>query len=66
VRLQYELGNDLGVAYPLELPAWLAGQAGRCERAAWLLGSASVLWRKADAVLPLFPGGVFDFGQANG
>jgi len=46
VRLQFALGNDVGIAYPFELLAWLATAAGRFERAAWLLGAADVLWRK--------------------
>ena len=37
----------MGGAFALEVLAWLAADAGRCERAAWLLGAAHSLWERA-------------------
>ena len=42
-----EIGDYVGSAYALEVLAWLAADAGRCERAAWLLGAAHSLWERA-------------------
>ena len=39
-----EISYLVGEAYSLEVLAWLAADAGRCQRAAWLLGAAQVLW----------------------
>jgi DNA-binding CsgD family transcriptional regulator len=39
-----EIGYPVGEAYSLEVLAWLAADAGRCQRAAWLLGAAQALW----------------------
>ena len=41
-----EISNLVGEAYSLELLAWLAVDAGRCQRAAWLLGAAHALWER--------------------
>ena len=41
-----EIGNFVGEAYSLEVLAWLAADAGRCQRAAWLLGAAQALWER--------------------
>jgi predicted ATPase/DNA-binding CsgD family transcriptional regulator len=47
LRETLEIGNLVGEAYSLELFAWLAADAGRCQRAAWLLGAAEALWERA-------------------
>ncbi|MBO2455164.1 LuxR family transcriptional regulator [Actinomadura barringtoniae] len=47
LRMKHEIGDPVGTAYCLELLAWLAADAGRPERATWLLGTADVLWRRA-------------------
>jgi non-specific serine/threonine protein kinase len=39
-----EISYLVGEAYSLEVLAWLAADAGRCQRAAWLLGAAQALW----------------------
>jgi non-specific serine/threonine protein kinase len=44
---KHEIGDCVGGAFALELLAWLAADAGRCERAAWLLGSAHSQWEHA-------------------
>jgi non-specific serine/threonine protein kinase len=44
VRETQEIGYLVGEAYALEELAWLAADAGRCQRAAWLLGAAQALW----------------------
>ena len=44
LRAMLEIGNLIGEAYSLEVLAWLAADAGRCQRAAWLLGAAQALW----------------------
>jgi non-specific serine/threonine protein kinase len=44
VRETQEIGYLVGEAYALEVLAWLAADAGRCQRAAWLLGAAQGLW----------------------
>ncbi|HVT71177.1 MAG TPA: LuxR C-terminal-related transcriptional regulator, partial [Trebonia sp.] len=49
--LKHELGDLAGMAYCLKLHGWLAARAGRHERAAWLLGAADPLWRRADGRL---------------
>jgi non-specific serine/threonine protein kinase len=41
-----EISNLVGEAYSLEVLAWLAADAGRCQRAAWLLGAAHALWER--------------------
>jgi len=47
LRAKHELGDYVGAAFALEVLAWLASDAGRCERAAWLLGAAHSLWERA-------------------
>lgn len=47
LRETLEIGNLIGEAYSLEVFAWLAADAGRCQRAAWLLGAAEALWQRA-------------------
>jgi non-specific serine/threonine protein kinase len=47
LRAKYELGDQLGMAYALEVLGWLAAREGRPERAAWLLGATDPLWQRA-------------------
>jgi non-specific serine/threonine protein kinase len=47
LRAKYELGDTIGIAYALEVLAWLAVGAERFERAAWLMGAADPLWDRA-------------------
>ncbi|HSZ40926.1 MAG TPA: LuxR C-terminal-related transcriptional regulator [Trebonia sp.] len=44
---KYELGDAIGIAYALEMLAWLAVGAERYDRAAWLIGAADPLWERA-------------------
>ena len=44
LRATHEISYLVGEAYSLEVLAWLAADAGRCQRAAWLLGAAQTLW----------------------
>ena len=44
LRVTQEISYLVGEAYSLEVFAWLAADAGRCQRAAWLLGAAQALW----------------------
>jgi len=46
LRGQYELGDQVGMAYALEVLGWVAAAQGRAERAAWLLGAADPLWQR--------------------
>ena len=46
LRATQEIGYLVGEAYSLEVLAWLAADAGRCQRAAWLLGAAQALWER--------------------
>jgi non-specific serine/threonine protein kinase len=46
MRETHEIGYLVGEAYSLEVLAWLAADVGRCQRAAWLLGSAQALWER--------------------
>ena len=46
LRATQEISNLVGEAYSLEVFAWLAADAGRCQRAAWLLGAAQGLWER--------------------
>jgi predicted ATPase len=41
-----ELGDLIGIAYALEVLAWLAARTGECDRAAWLFGAADPLWQR--------------------
>ncbi|MGD0698640.1 MAG: LuxR C-terminal-related transcriptional regulator [Trebonia sp.] len=47
LQARHDLGNEAGVAYCLEVLGWLAARDGRFDRAAWLLGAANPLWRRA-------------------
>jgi predicted ATPase/DNA-binding CsgD family transcriptional regulator len=44
LRATHEISYLVGEAYSLEVLAWLAADAGRSQRAAWLLGAAQTLW----------------------
>jgi non-specific serine/threonine protein kinase len=44
LQATHEISYLVGEAYALEVLAWLAADAGRCQRAAWLLGAAQTLW----------------------
>jgi non-specific serine/threonine protein kinase len=44
LQATHEISYLVGEAYSLEVLAWLAADAGRCQRAAWLLGAAQALW----------------------
>jgi predicted ATPase/DNA-binding CsgD family transcriptional regulator len=46
LRETIEISNLIGEAYALEVFAWLAADAGRYQRAAWLLGAAQALWER--------------------
>jgi predicted ATPase/DNA-binding CsgD family transcriptional regulator len=46
LRETLALSYLVGEAYSLEVFAWLAADAGRCQRAAWLLGAAQALWER--------------------
>ena len=41
---KHELGDIVGTAYCLEALGMLAVRQQRCERSAWLMGAADVLW----------------------
>ena len=51
LRIKYELGDPVGMAYCLELLAWLAAQDRHYADTAWLLGAADPLWQGAGARL---------------
>ncbi len=44
---KHELGDIVGTAYCLEALGMLALRQQRCERTAWLMGAADVLWERA-------------------
>ena len=44
LRATQEISNLVGEAYSLEVLGWLAADAGRYQRTAWLLGAAQSLW----------------------
>jgi predicted ATPase/DNA-binding CsgD family transcriptional regulator len=44
LQATHDIRYLVGEAYSLEVLAWLAADAGRCQRAAWLLGAAQALW----------------------
>jgi DNA-binding CsgD family transcriptional regulator/tetratricopeptide (TPR) repeat protein len=46
LRFKQDLNDTLGIAYCLEVFAWLAAAQSRPRRAAWLLGAAEVLWQR--------------------
>jgi predicted ATPase/DNA-binding CsgD family transcriptional regulator len=47
LRASADIGSLVGTAYSLEVLAWLAADAGRAQRAAWLLGAAQGRWDRA-------------------
>ena len=47
LRAMHDLGNPVGEACALDVLGWLAADAGRFERAAWLLGAAQTRWERA-------------------
>jgi non-specific serine/threonine protein kinase len=47
LRGKYELGDQVGMAYALEVLSWVAARQGRAERAAWLLGAADPMWQRS-------------------
>ena len=51
LRETLEISNLTGEAYALEVFAWLAADAGRYQRAAWLLGAAQALWERTGSRL---------------
>lgn len=51
--------KSVGTALMTELLAWVAGSAGRYERAARLLGAASALWERAGTGIAAFGPGLF-------
>jgi non-specific serine/threonine protein kinase len=51
LQAKHQLGDLVGTAYALEALAWLAAREGRPERAAWLLGAADPLWKRAGSRL---------------
>ena len=44
--LKRDLDDILGMAYCLELSAWISAAQGRPGRTAWLLGAADALWQR--------------------
>ncbi|HVT69486.1 MAG TPA: LuxR C-terminal-related transcriptional regulator [Trebonia sp.] len=46
MRETQEIGNLVGAACALDVFAWLAADAGRSQRAAWLLGATQALWER--------------------
>ncbi|OIV37688.1 hypothetical protein BIV57_09675 [Mangrovactinospora gilvigrisea] len=49
--IKAELGDVIGIGYCLEGMAWLAADAGRYIRAAWLLGASDAQWQQTGARL---------------
>ena len=47
----HDLGDEVAIAYCLEALGWLAARDARFDRAAWLLGAADPLWRRAGSRL---------------
>ena len=47
LRAMRDLNNPIGEACALDVLGWLAADAGRCQRAAWLLGAAQTRWLRA-------------------
>ena len=47
LRAMRDLNNPIGEACALDVLAWLAADAGRCQRSAWLLGAAQTRWLRA-------------------
>jgi predicted ATPase/DNA-binding CsgD family transcriptional regulator len=49
LTMKYQLDDLYGMAYTLEMVAWLAVRQRRYERSAWLLGASAGLWEKPGA-----------------
>jgi predicted ATPase/DNA-binding CsgD family transcriptional regulator len=49
LTMKYQLDDLYGMAYTLEMVAWLAVRQRRHERSAWLLGASAGLWEKPGA-----------------
>ncbi|MGD0701755.1 MAG: LuxR C-terminal-related transcriptional regulator [Trebonia sp.] len=47
LRAMRDLSNPVGEACALDVLGWLAADAGRCQRAAWLLGAAQTRWQRS-------------------
>jgi non-specific serine/threonine protein kinase len=47
LRAMRDLNNPVGEASALDVLGWLAADAGRCQRAAWLLGAAQTRWQRS-------------------
>jgi predicted ATPase/DNA-binding NarL/FixJ family response regulator len=46
LRSKHALGDRVGTAFALETLGWLAADAGRYVRTAWLLGASDSLWER--------------------
>jgi len=51
LRAKHDLGDEVGMAYCLEVLGWLASRGARFDQAACLLGAADSLWRRAGSHL---------------
>jgi DNA-binding NarL/FixJ family response regulator len=51
LRAKHDLGDEVGMAYCLEVLGWLASRGARFDQAARLLGAADSLWRRAGSRL---------------
>jgi len=49
LTMKYQLDDLYGMAYTLEMVAWLAVRQRRYQRSAWLLGASAGLWEKPGA-----------------
>jgi predicted ATPase/DNA-binding CsgD family transcriptional regulator len=47
LQAKHDLGDEVGMAYCLEVLGWLASRGSRFDQAARLLGAADSLWRRA-------------------
>jgi predicted ATPase/DNA-binding NarL/FixJ family response regulator len=47
LRAMRDLNNPVGEASALDVLGWLAADAGRCQRAAWLIGAAQTRWQRS-------------------
>ena len=51
LRAKHDLGDEIGMAYCLEVLGWLASRGARFDQAACLLGAADSLWPRAGSRL---------------
>jgi predicted ATPase/DNA-binding CsgD family transcriptional regulator len=51
LRAKHDLGDEVGMAYCLEVLGWLASRGARFDQAACLLGAADSLWPRAGSRL---------------